>query len=311
MQKKRFLIDTDPGVDDALALLMVFSQPRCEVVALTVGAGNVGIAHTVRNALKLLDVVGKNVPVYAGCAEPLIHAAEDAAFVHGMDGFGDIGYLPPRGRAQPQHAASAIVEWVNRHPHELTLVMLGPLTNLAMALRLDPDLPNKTERLVVMGGAVTGSGNTGLIPAEFNIGFDPEAAHVVFSQWPQFDLVDWEAVLRHGIAFRRFEDALSQDTDGAKFYRAISRKTLDFMRRSRHPDEWHAADALAMAVAIDRQGIEREHHRAVAVELQGKLTRGATVVDWQGRGQQARNASIVHQYKQLRFEELVNQAFSI
>ena len=100
MTRERLLIDTDPGVDDALAILMALRHPGAEVVALTVAAGNVGLAHTVGNALKLCEVAGAAVPVFAGCATPLVHAAEDAAYVHGLDGFGDTGYTPAAARAR-------------------------------------------------------------------------------------------------------------------------------------------------------------------------------------------------------------------
>ena len=112
------LIDTDPGVDDALALLMAFNDPNHELVGLTIAAGNVGLEHTVRNALKLCEVVGRqDVPVYAGCADPLLHPAVDAAHVHGRDGFGDIGFTPATRAAESEHAALAILrqlEWAKR-----------------------------------------------------------------------------------------------------------------------------------------------------------------------------------------------------
>jgi len=184
------LIDTDPGVDDALAILM--AHACANVVGLTIAAGNVGLVNTVGNALRLVEVIGVDTPVFAGCAVPLVLPAADAGFVHGADGFGDTGYLPPARTSHDEHAASAIVRLAREHPGQLTLVALAPLTNLALALRLDPQLPTRIARLVIMGGAVTGRGNTHLVPAEFNIGFDPESAHAVFSEWPSFDLVDWE-----------------------------------------------------------------------------------------------------------------------
>ena len=103
----------------------------------------------------------------------------------------------------------ALLRLTRERPGELTLVALGPLTNLALALRLDPDLPRRVARLVVMGGAVTGHGNTGKVPAEFNIGFDPEAAHVVFEAFPAFDLVDWEATVRHAFDNAEFDQWLA------------------------------------------------------------------------------------------------------
>ena len=199
LRKIPLLIDTDPGVDDALAILMAFNDPRHEVVGLTIAAGNVGLRHTVRNALKLCEVAGRDdVPVFAGTPEPLLHPAPDAADVHGNDGFGDIGYAPSARNVEGEHAALAILRLSHVHAGRLLLVALGPLTNLALALKLDPTLPQRVARLVVMGGAVTAHGN--ITPAaEFNIAFDPEAAYIVFSAFAHVDLADWEATLAHGL----------------------------------------------------------------------------------------------------------------
>ena len=294
------LIDTDPGVDDALALLMAFADPDHRVVALTIAAGNVGLPHTVANALKLCEVAGVDIPVHAGCPVPLVHPAEDAAFVHGNDGFGDIGYAPASRAADPEHAALALVRHAREQSGRLVVVALGPLTNLALAVRLDPLLPERIARLVVMGGAVTGQGNT-TVPAEFNIGFDPEAAHVVFAAFPRFEVVDWEAVLRHGFPHAQFERWLAEGDGRARFYDAISRKTRAWAG-DRRGDHWHSADALAMQVALAPDTSRRAEDRHVAIETEGRLSRGATIVDWGRRNGQAPNARIHLDVDQVAFE---------
>lgn len=296
------LIDTDPGVDDALAILMAHAQ--ADVVALTIAAGNVGLTHTVANALKLVEMIGAATPVHAGCATPLVLPAADAAFVHGSDGFGDIGYVPAARQASGEQAANAIVRLARERPGELTLVALAPLTNLALALRLDPDLPTRIRRLVVMGGAVTGRGNFERVPTEFNIGFDPEAAHVVFAGWPQFDLVDWEACLRHALPFERYDALLAAGGDRARFYGRIAGTARAF-NASHGRGGMVVADALAMAVALEPGIVRRAELRPVGVELAGTLTRGATVVDWEGRSGRPPNANIVLEVDQPRFEALV------
>lgn len=298
----KFLIDTDPGVDDALAIMMAHAHG--EVVGLTIAAGNVGLAHTLGNALKLVEVIGADTPVFAGCPTPLVAGAEDAGFVHGADGFGDTGYLPASRRAMDEHAVDAILRLSREHIGTLTLVALGPLTNLALALRLDPGLPGRIARLVVMGGAVRGNGNTGRLAAEFNIGFDPEAAHVVCSGWPAFELVDWEACLRHAMAFGRFDALVAHGDQRARFLAAISRKARAF-NEARERVGMIAADALAMAVALEPRIVRRSERRHVAVELAGRHARGATVVDWEGRLGQPPNADIVLEVDQARFEALV------
>ena len=300
------LIDTDPGVDDALALLMAFDDRRHALQALTITAGNVGLAHTLANALKLCEVAGVDVPVHPGCPVPLLHPAEDAAYVHGRDGFGDTGYAPAARQPEAEHAALAILRIAREHAGRLLLVTLGPLTNLALALRLDPTLPERVGRLVVMGGAVTGQGNTS-VPAEFNIAFDPEAADIVFRAFPKAEVVDWEAVLRHGFLHADVDAWLAAGDARARFYDAISLNTRRWSA-DRRGDRWHSADALAMAVALAPQGVQRAEERPLAVELEGRLSRGATVVDWQRRSGRPDNARIVLDYDQAAFEARVRAA---
>jgi purine nucleosidase len=302
------LIDTDPGVDDALALLMAFNDPRHAVVGLTIAAGNVGLAHTVRNALKLCEVAGAGVPVFAGAGTPLLHPARDAAYVHGHDGFGDTEYDAPARTAETEHAALAILRLSHAYAGRLLLVALGPLTNLALALRLDPTLPQRIDRLVVMGGAVTARGNI-TAAAEFNIAFDPEAAHVVFDAFPMLDLVDWEAVMVHGFPHADFERWLQAGSARARFYDAISARTRAWASE-RRGERWHSADALAMAVALQPDGVLEAAERPLAVELAGRHSRGMTVVDWRREGGRPDNARILQRYDQARFEALVAAALA-
>jgi len=304
MEHLKLLIDTDPGVDDALAILM--AHRHADVLGLSVAAGNVGLHHTVANALKLVDTIGATTPVFAGCATPLVRAAEDAAFVHGLDGFGDTGYLPSARSAEREHAAQAILRLSHEYAGQLVFVAMAPLTNLALALRLDPALPQRVARLVIMGGAVTGRGNTSA-SAEFNVGFDPEAAHIVFSAWPHIELIDWELVTRHGIAFDVVERWLAADNPRAQFFAAISRKTRAWTRTRGRP-KLLVADALAIAVALQPDLVTRAEDHHIAIELDGRLTRGATVVDWENRSGHAANTRIVLAVDQARFEALVASA---
>jgi purine nucleosidase len=302
---QNLLIDTDPGVDDALALLMALTRPGVNVRALTLTAGNVGLHHTCRNALRLLDLLQLDVPVHPGCAVPLVQSADDAAFVHGRDGLGDVGAPPPSGSPRGEHAALAMLRESHAHAGAIDFIMLGPLTNLALALRLDPSLPDRVRRLVVMGGAITGRGNIHRLPVEFNFGFDPEAAHVVLSAWPRCELVDWEATLAHGLPFERFAAWLEAGDRRARWYAAISRKTRAFMAATPHRGQWVAADALAMAVALDPGGVRESVDRPVAVELSGALTRGALVVDWDRRGGRPEQARLLRRFDPERFAALV------
>ncbi len=304
------LIDTDPGVDDALALLMAFNDANHDVVGLSIAAGNVGLEYTVRNALKLCEVAGRaDIPVFAGCESPLVLAPrEDAAHVHGRDGFGDVGFEPAARKAESEHAVLAILRLSHEHAGRLLLVALGPLTNIALALKLDPTLPQRVARFVIMGGAVSAHGNI-TAAAEFNVAFDPEAAHVVFEGFPHFDLADWEATLAHGFHHGEVEQWLRADSPHARFYDAISLQTRRWSA-DRRGDHWHSADALAMAFALRPDGATRLAERPVQVELAGALTRGATVTDWNRQTGRPDNARILLAYDQARFEALVEAALA-
>jgi purine nucleosidase len=302
------LIDTDPGVDDALALLMAFNDPRHAVVGLTIAAGNVGLRHTISNALKLCEVANVDVPVFAGCESPLLHAARDAAYVHGQDGFGDTGYVRAARDAESEHAALAILRLSHEHAGHMLLVALGPLTNVALALKLDPTLPQRIARIVVMGGAVSAHGNI-TAAAEFNVAFDPEAAHIVFSAFPKIELVDWEATVAHGLHHDRVDEWLRAESPRARFYDSISRQTREWSAQ-RRGEHWHSADALAMAYALAPTGALELVERPVVVELDGRHTRGATIVDWQRQTGDTDNAKILMRYEQAGFDRMVEAALA-
>lgn len=283
-----FLIDTDPGVDDALAILMCLAAPDIEVHALTVLGGNVGLHDTVRNACLLADHArrkhaGHSVKVYAGVGRPFIGAAPDAAFVHGADGFGDAGLPAPTTQAETLHAALAIIANANQFSGVLEILALGPLTNIALALALDPTLPSKVKRLIIMGGAVTGKGNITAF-AEFNIAVDPESAQSVLTGWPNAELVDWEATLANSPSISETENWLAGNSANAQLMQAVSRKTLAFHLSIAeagldYAAAWTWADPLAAFVAIhpDRCRFKRF---GVQVLTQG-AARGATLLDQQ------------------------------
>ena len=281
-----FLIDTDPGVDDALAILMCLAAPDIEVQALTVLGGNVALTDTVRNACVLADHARAQHPscpvkVYAGVGRPLIGAAPDAAFVHGADGFGEAMLANPLTQPEALHAALAIIATATRFPGELEILALGPLTNIALALALDPTLPSKVKRLIIMGGAISGKGNITAF-AEFNIAVDPESAQSVLSSWPDAELVDWEATLQNAPTIDQTESWLASGAANARLMHSISRKTMAFHLSIAPPGlaraaAWTWADPLAAFVAIYPNYCEFQRF-GVEVIMQGPA-RGATMLD--------------------------------
>lgn len=308
---ERIIIDTDPGVDDAQAILMAAAHPGVQIEAILAVAGNVGLEHTLRNALTLTEVVEQDIPVYAGCAQPLVMFQEDAAFAHGNDGLGDVGLVPQRRKAKTEHAVKALLRLVNESPGELTLAAIGPLTNIAVALTLDPDLPSKLKRFVVMGGAVTGHGNTSSITAEFNIFFDPEAAHIVFTAWEKagslIDVIDWEATTRHGFPKEVLATWLELDTPKAHFFKQITEKGRHRSFNILNRPSMFAADPLALAVLLEPDIVTKAEQHHIAIEMSGATTRGQTVVDWHDRLSKPANANIILSVDDARFQALMEQ----
>jgi purine nucleosidase len=278
----------------------------------------VGIQHTTANAARILDWLDLPAKLYRGADRPLLFASADAAYVHGRDGLGDIGYPASARAVEALPAAMALVDYANRAPGAYTLVALGPLTNIALALRLDPELPQKLRRLVIMGGAVTGRGNTPNVGAEFNFFADPEAAHLVLRDWggkagegvPPPLLVDWELVCRHAFSAARVTELRSIETRLGRVYAAISQKVIDFVHSERGETGLAMADPAAVVALLEPGAITRSERHAVEVVLSGTHARGMSLVDWQDRSGLNSQLEIVMALDQTRFETAVRRGLA-
>jgi purine nucleosidase len=273
-----FLIDTDTASDDAVAILMALSAPDVRVLALTTVAGNVGVEQATRNALLTAEIAGVEVPVFVGAAAPLMRPLKDAHWFHGHDGLGDRGYPPPRRAPEREHAVEAILRLADVAPG-LTLVTLGPLTNVALALIRDPDLAKKIGRCVVMGGAPCCEGNV-TPAAEYNIWVDPEAARIVFRSGLPIEMVGWH-VSRGASVLSEAEiaDILALRTAKARFAIECNARAKAAYHVQTGESGLSLADPTAMAVALDRAiGLSWSRH-VVEIECASELTRGMTVVD--------------------------------
>ncbi len=302
---QRLLIDTDPGVDDAHAIMLALRYPDVRVEALFTVAGNVGIGYTTANALTILDVMQADVPVYCGCAGPLIDRPRaDAADVHGVDGLGDIGFPPSSRKVESEPAPAALVRMANAEPGEFSLVTLGPLTNIAVALQLDPDLPQKVKSLHVMGGAIHAHGNTPNLSAEYNVYSDPEAAHIVFQAWPEFHLLSWETTIAHHFNADLLKKWNSLQSAESQFFLKVSAKLLEFLKMKLGQTMLFGADILTLACALEPSIVEHDETHAVVVELDGAHTRGQTVIDWNDFSGKPANARIIMKVNTERFMEL-------
>jgi len=177
---KRIIIDTDPGVDDALTFLLALASPEIQLEALTTTQGNVTLDKATRNALSILELCRSNhIPVAVGSMYPLVQPLRASAYVHGESGIGNSQLPTPQTRPVTAHAVDFLIEKILAEPNEISIFPIGPLTNIAMAIRKEPKFVKAVRELVIMGGAIQENGNT-TPQAEFNIFVDPHAAHIVF-----------------------------------------------------------------------------------------------------------------------------------
>ncbi len=275
---RNFLIDTDTASDDAVAIQMALAAPDVRVLALTTVAGNVGLEQATRNALMTVEVMGASTPVYIGAPKPLTRDHEAAEWFHGKDGMGDQGFGPPKRRPEAEHAVAALLRLSREHPGA-TLVTLGPLTNIALALSQDQNFASRIGRCVVMGGAPCCEGNV-TPAAEYNIWVDPEAASIVFRSKLPLEMVGWH-VSRGGSVLDEEDEAeiLALGTAKARFAVQCNARAREAYFEQTGQRGISLADPTCMAVALDRNiGTHWSRHR-VEIECASALTRGMTVVD--------------------------------
>ena len=301
---KKIIIDTDCGVDDAASMLLAFASPLAEVVALTAVHGNTTVENATANCLKVLDLVGRDVPVYTGCTKPLVAECHHAAYVHGQDGLGDAG-IPASGRKpEKKHAAQALVDLANENPGKIDLVAIGPLTNLAVAQQLDPEIPTKFAGLTIMGGAIYAKGNTN-ITSEFNIYADAEAARSVFERWPMIRILSWEMAMDHLFTKENLDRFFALNTPKSQFMQKTNRLVFDFVHEKFNQEFLFPSDELAVACAIDPTLITKKENHHVSVETGGIQSRGLTYVDWWDRNGKPVNAEIILDLDQQRFVQMM------
>lgn len=326
-----FIIDNDAGVDDAVAMVLgaTFAPKYGAVVKCLVASyGNVNREHVLRNNAKIRQQMGpgaSSIPILPGQERPLVCAAGHASFWHGVDGLGDAKGLadgpfplPHDGNPEPGSQdmisrISAIAEEAKKTGHELVYCNLGPLTNLASAVRVNPKLSSLITRLVVMGCCGNAHGNDSLT-GEFNIITDPEAASIVFKSFPNVEVISWELTLQHSIPWSVFDAwcAKGSEHPAIEFLAKVLHRSY-VERRTVNADhnELDAAiicDAVALAYALDPSLATKKATVWCGVELEGSLTRGQTVVDW-GTSQKAGkygppNCTWVLDFDQTRWEEM-------
>ncbi len=285
------ILDCDPGQDDAVAILLALASPQeIELLAVTTVAGNVPLARTADNALRLVELAGGRVPVHAGAPRPLLRPLETAEQVHGRTGIDGAELPAPRTALAPGHAADAIVELVQkRPPASVTLVATGPLTNLALAFAKAPELPGRIRQIVLMGGAI-GLGNV-TPAAEFNIYVDPHAARIVFESGAPIVMFPLDVTHKVCVNEERLARIAAIGTPAA---RAVHGMLAFYRRRGRTGGaaDGPLHDPCTIAWLI-RPELFSGARRRVDIETESSLGLGRTWVDWWQVTGRAANATVM------------------
>jgi purine nucleosidase len=275
-QPKKIIIDTDPGTDDALAILLALNSPEVQVQAITVVPGNVTAQMGLENALRLTTLANRcDIPVAGGAQHPLAQKLITAEFWHGKNGLANIE-LPTRCKADPRFGPDLIIELVHKYPHQITLVPVGPLTNIALAVSKDPSIVPLVKEVILMGGSISG-GNVNAA-AEANIYNDPEAAQIVFNAgFASLTMVGLDVGNKTLMTERQVAQLQAAPGPMANFVAQVGEFLLDLSKRFGESGT-PMYDPLAMGVTLDPALVTTKTMR-VDVETRGEFTRGETVAN--------------------------------
>ncbi|MEI4195039.1 nucleoside hydrolase [Roseovarius sp. E0-M6] len=291
MAPRKIIIDTDPGQDDAVAILLALASPEeLELLAITCVAGNVPLDYTTRNARIIRELSGKaEVPVLAGCDRPMTRALVTAEHVHGRTGLDGPDLPDPVLPLAPGHAVDHLIDTLRRHPPgTITLCPIGPLTNIATALDRAPDIAPRIKEIVLMGGAYFAVGNV-TPAAEFNIHVDPQAADIIFKSGVPITVVPLD-VTHKALVTRARNDAIR--AIGTPVARAVAEMTDFFERydRTKYGQDGAPLHDPCVIAYLLRPNLFSGRHINVEIETTSELTMGMTVADWWGVTDRPANA---------------------
>lgn len=277
---QRIILDTDPGVDDAIAFFLALRSPELKVEAITPVSGNVPLAFTLPNALRLIEIAGHpDIPVAAGAAVPLVRRLVTAAYVHGNNGLGGVEFPEPKIKPVAETATDIIRRIVRANPGEITIVAIGPLTNIATVLKADPGIAPMIKSFVLMGGSLSGGNVTPA--AEFNFYVDPEAARIVFDSGVPITMVGLDVtnkVLLHESQVRILEAAQNPVSQAAG---KIMRATMSRIKPTKDETVVAMHDPLTIASLIDPSVVTLKDYY-VQIETTGEMTAGMSVGYYRG-----------------------------
>jgi len=271
----RVILDSDPGVDDAFALLLAMRSPELKIEGITAVAGNVPLELTLPNALRMVEIGGRDdIPVASGAKGPLLRRLVTATYAHGENGLGGAVFPEPKRKAIAEPAADFIRHTVRRYPGEITLVTIGPLTNIATALNSDAELARMVRGVVMMGGSLSGGNITPA--AEFNIYVDPEAARIVFQSGIPIAMVGLDVTRKTSLTEEHVRLLEAERNPVSQAAASIARNALNHYRERGFAGGPNMHDSLAVAGFLDPSILEF-HDYYVDVETTGELTAGETL----------------------------------
>jgi pyrimidine-specific ribonucleoside hydrolase len=272
---RRIIIDTDPGIDDAMAIFLALRSPELKVEAITPVAGNVPLDLTLPNALRLVEIAGRtDIPVAAGASHPLVRRLATAGHVHGVNGLAGVEFPEPKIKPIHETAPEIIRRIVRDNPGEITIVAVGPLTDVALALRADPELASMIPAIAIMGGSLSGGNMTPA--AEFNLYVDPEAARIVFDANIPLTMVGLDVTRNCLVNEQHIKQLEAANNPVSQAAGKILRATYERMRHGGEVTDIALHDALAVASLIDHDVITRKDYY-VEVETVGEWTAGQTL----------------------------------
>ncbi len=300
----RIIIDTDPGVDDALTFLLALASPEIQLEALTTVQGNVTIEKATRNALSVLELAkASHIPVVQGCSHPLIKTPHNSGeAVHGTSGIGEAVLPEPKLKPLAGHAIDYLIERVLAEPNTLSIFPIGPLTNIALAIRKEPRFAKAVKELVIMGGAIRAGGNITPL-AEFNINEDPHAAHVVFNSGIPITLIPLDATYKCLLTADDVERLNKIDSPIARFVRDATATYMDFYLKYEGFKGCALHDPLTLAVILAPEIFSFEDHY-VDVDISGGVSTGKTFADFMKVAKKPANIKVALDVRGRDFVEL-------
>jgi purine nucleosidase len=298
---KKVILDVDTGIDDAMALSYAVHSPDLEVCGVTTTFGNISVEEATRNSLQVLELVGAaDIPVYMGASKPLVRElTEKAKLFHGENGLGNVTLPSPRAKIQGQSAAEFLVSAIKAQPHELTVITVGSMTNLALAIMAAPEIVSLVKRVVVMGGAVTVPGNRTPV-SEANICADPEAAQFVFQSGIPLTMVGLDVTMQTLLTRAHLQEWRERNTDVSRFFADICEVYMDAYAKVGNVRGCGLHDPLAVGVVIDPTFVTAVPMH-VQVDTSGGPSDARTIGDRRSDTQVAPNVEVCLEVDHDRF----------